>query len=316
LLLVLAALLAMVRRDLPLSELRARYAPAPSRFTQIEGMSVHYRDEGQGHPLVLLHGASSSLHTWDGWADMLRTHRRVIRLDMPGFGLTGPAPDRDYSVARLARVVGKLLDKLGIEQADLAGNSLGGRVAVTFALASPRRARRLILIDAAGLSGQTPPRLFRVARSRIGGILVRWLGPRFLVRANVEEVYADKSRISEELIDRYQAMALRAGNRQAVLDRVSGPQGPVLDGLLKQLRLPTLLQWGAQDRWIPLSFGQRMHSGIAGSELIVYPKVGHVPMEEQPFVTARDADAFLESTDAEPSLLDQLEDGDQDVPFD
>jgi pimeloyl-ACP methyl ester carboxylesterase len=314
-LLSLLALAAMLRRDIPLAELRAQYAPLPSRFTQIEGMSVHYRDEGQGHPIVLLHGASSSLHTWDGWADALKTHRRVVRLDLPGFGLTGPAADRDYRPRRLARVVGKLLDKLAIEQADFAGNSLGGRVAITFALDSPRRVRRLILLDVAGMSGQKPPAIFRVAKSALGPWLIRWITPRFLVRANVEQVYGDKSRVSEALVDRYVAMTLRAGNRQATLDRVNGPQSPPLDARLPELRLPTLLQWGERDQWIPVTFAHRMHSAIKGSELIVYPNAGHLPMEELPFVSVRDADAFLEATDDEPSVLDVLED-DAEPPLD
>lgn len=307
---------AMVRSDVPVSELRARYAPAPSRFAQIEDMSVHYRDEGLGHPIVLLHGASSSLHTWEGWTEALKTHRRVVRLDLPGFGLTGPAPDRDYRMERLARVVGKLLDKLGIEQADIAGNSLGGRVAVVFALKYPRRARRLILIDAAGMSGMKPAALFRVAKNGVGRLLIRYTAPRFIVRNNVEQVYADDRRVTDDLIDRYQAMTVRAGNRQALIDRVNGAQGAPLDAQLKKLELPVLLQWGALDQWIPLEFGQRMHSAIKGSELIVYPKLGHVPMEEQPALTVRDADAFLESTDAEPSVLDVIEEEDGEAPLD
>jgi pimeloyl-ACP methyl ester carboxylesterase len=308
-------LAAIVRRDVPSSELRARYALSPSHFTAIEGINVHYRDEGQGHPIVLLHGASSSLHAWDGWAETLKTHRRVVRLDLPGSGLTGPAADRDYTAKRHARVVAKLLDKLGIEQTDLAGNSFGGRVAITFALDHPRRARRLILLDAGGLSGQAPGRELSLAKNAFTGWLMRWLTPRFLVRASVEQLYADKSRISEALLDRYQAMTLRAGNRQALLDRLRGPENPALDARLKELRLPVLLQWGAEDQRIPLAFGQRMHSAIAGSELIVYPKAGHVLMEELPFKSARDADAFLESTDAEPTMLDALDD-EGDVPLD
>jgi pimeloyl-ACP methyl ester carboxylesterase len=244
----------------------------------------------------------------------LKTHRRVVRLDLPGFGLTGAAPDRDYSPQRLARVVGKLLDKLGLSQADLAGNSLGGHVAITFALAQPRRVRRLILIDSSGLAGQTMPLVFRLARTPLAP-LMRWLLPRFVLRANLEQVYGDPSLISEELVDRYEAIALRAGNRQANLDRLQAAGSPALDVRLKELHVPTLLQWGARDRWIPLVFGQRLQSAIAGSELLVYPKAGHVPMEELPFVTARDADAFLESTDAEPSLLDALDEDDPDVPL-
>src|SRR5690606_15475394 len=118
--------LSLVRFDIPREELVGQYAAPPSQFADIEALRVHYRDEGEGPPLVLVHGTSSSLYTWDGWASRLSWHRRVIRLDLRGFGLTGPAPDRDYRPERMAQDVALLMDHLGIEQADVAGNSLGG----------------------------------------------------------------------------------------------------------------------------------------------------------------------------------------------
>jgi len=96
-----------VRLDLPIAALKQKYAGGASRFALIEGMNVHYRDEGAGPPLVLIHGTLSSLHTWDGWVGQLAPHRRVIRLDLAGFGLTGPAPDRDYRAAREAAVASR-----------------------------------------------------------------------------------------------------------------------------------------------------------------------------------------------------------------
>lgn len=298
-LLFVGLLASWVRADVPVAELLPKYASEPSRFVEIEGMRVHYRDEGQGLPLVLLHGTSSSLHTWDDWTSRLKGHRRIVRLDLPGYGLTGPAPDKDYLPARLARVVVKLLDKLGIERADVAGNSLGGRVALTMALDHRTRVERLILIDASGLSGQRPPSVFALAQSSLGGLILRWVTPRFLVRANTKQVYGDLSRLREEVVDHYYDVARREGNRQALLDRFRGPSSPSLDGRLKELHLPTLVLWGGRDAWIPPSFAERFARGIAGAQLIVYPDAGHVPMEELPAHTARDADAFLEESDAE-----------------
>ena len=162
---LIVLLLANVRTDLPLAELTPKYAGSASHFVKIDGVDIHYRDEGQGPPLVLLHGSSSSLHTWDGWVAKLADHRRIVRLDLPGYGLTGPAPDKDYSAARYARVVVALLDRLGIHRADIAGNSLGGRVALTVALDHPSYVGRLVLVDAAGLSGQRLPKI-SVSRAR------------------------------------------------------------------------------------------------------------------------------------------------------
>jgi len=256
-------------------------------------MRVHYRDEGAGPPLVLLHGTSSSLHTWDGWVKALAGTRRLIRLDLPGFGLTGPAPDGDYSAERHARVVAALLDRLEVGRADFAGNSLGGRIALTFALAHPERVRKLILVDAAGFEQVPPPMLFKLAHTPILNRALLHLTPRFFVRRNLEEVYGDPSRLTDAVVERYQAMALRAGNRAAMLARMNGPQDPLLADRLGELKMPVLIEWGEQDRWIPLSSARGFQHAIAGAELRTYPGAGHIPMEELPEATARDADSFL-----------------------
>ncbi|HSO39461.1 MAG TPA: alpha/beta fold hydrolase [Labilithrix sp.] len=295
LLLAIVALLLLVnvRTDVSLDELRPKYANASSQFARIDGVNVHYRDEGSGPPLVLVHGSSASLHTWDGWVAKLSSHRRVVRLDLPGYGLTGPAPDRDYSAARYARVVGLLLDRLGIERADLAGNSLGGRVALTFALAHPARVRRLVLVDAAGLSGQRLPGIFRLARTPVLNRLLRWVTPRMIVRKNVAEVYGEPSRVTEALVDRYYDLLRREGNRQATIDRFTDLSDPDLDDRLGEIHAPVLLEWGERDAWIPLPFAHRFQAAIAGSRLVTYSDAGHVPMEELPDATAEDADRFL-----------------------
>ena len=139
--------------DRPVDALKARWAAPPSYFLALQGMQVHVRDEGPRDdptPIVLIHGTSASLHTWDGWAEALRSQRRVIRFDLPGFGLTGPNAADDYSMAVYVQWLGALLDRLGVQRAVLAGNSLGGEVAWATAHAMPERVDKLILVDAAG----------------------------------------------------------------------------------------------------------------------------------------------------------------------
>ena len=129
---LLAGLLVSWAPDKPVEALREQWARPPSRFVPVQGMSVHLRDEGPADdpsPLVLLHGTSDSLHTWDGWAAVLSRQRRVIRFDLPGFGLTGPDPQNDYSITRYVRFVTAVLDHLGVQRCVLAGNSLGGQIA-------------------------------------------------------------------------------------------------------------------------------------------------------------------------------------------
>jgi len=291
--LLVVVALSGVRTDIGGDELVKKYGAAASRFVPVEGMSVHVRDEGKGPPLVLIHGTSSSLHTWDGWAGRMSARRRVVRLDLPGFGLTGPAPDHDYTPTRYARLVADTMAALGIDRADVAGNSLGGRVALTLALEHPERVRRLILVDAAGLSGQKPPRIFAIARTPVLGATLRWITPRFMVAKNVEEVYGDPSRIDDTLVDRYYELLRRDGNRGALLDRLNGPPDPSLDDRLPEIAVPVLVEWGEADRWIPLAHAQRFVAGLPHARLVTYPGAGHVPMEELPEETCRDAEAFL-----------------------
>jgi pimeloyl-ACP methyl ester carboxylesterase len=288
------AIAAMVRPDIPLAKLMPEYGAPPSKFVELEGMRIHYRDEGTGPPLVMLHGFGSSLYTWDGWVRQLAGKRRLIRLDLPGFGLTGPALDGDYTADRYVRVVTELLDRIGVERTDIAGNSMGGRTALMFALEHPERVRKLILVDAGGFAPWPEPMLFKLANTPIVG---RWLvlhvTPRFAVRRNLETVYGEPSRLTDAVVNRYWDMTLRAGNRGAMVARITGPPDPLLADRLGELKLPVLIQWGELDRWIPLSNAHGFQRGIAGAELRVYPGAGHVPMEEIPEATARDADAFL-----------------------
>jgi pimeloyl-ACP methyl ester carboxylesterase len=133
-------------------ELKARWAPAPSTFIETGGLRVHVRDEGprtDAHPLVMLHGSGSSLHTWSGWAEVLRTRRRVVTLDLPGFGLTGPSPDDDYSIESYLRFMTTLLDRLGIRRPVLVGRGIGGEIGWQLALKNPSSVDSLVLVSSA-----------------------------------------------------------------------------------------------------------------------------------------------------------------------
>ena len=149
---LLAGLLATWAPDRPVQQLTARWAQPPSTWLEIAGMRVHLRDEGprdDKEPIVLLHGTSASLHTWDGWADNLKAQRRVIRFDLPGYGLTGPSPNNDYTVDAYVRLVVQVMDALKVQRFVLVGNSLGGQIAWATAVAQPRRVSQLVLIDSA-----------------------------------------------------------------------------------------------------------------------------------------------------------------------
>ncbi|MCY1273793.1 2-hydroxy-6-oxononadienedioate/2-hydroxy-6-oxononatrienedioate hydrolase [compost metagenome] len=288
LLLLIGGLLAYAwAPDIPVDQLKARWAAPPSQFVEVEGLQVHLRDEGprdDPQPLLLLHGTSASLHTWDGWVEALKPAHRVIRIDLPGFGLTGPFADNDYGTAHYNRFLAALLDRLGVARVAVAGNSLGGLLAWQFALAEPQRVGRLILVDAAGYprNATSIPLGFRLANQPWLQPLMRNVLPRELIAASVRNVYGDPDKVSPELIERYYQLSLREGNREALRQRFK--QGWNFDdhARIGQLRQPTLIIWGGRDRLIPPDNAARFKRDIAGSRLALFDDLGHVPQEEDP----------------------------------
>ncbi len=292
--------------DKPVSMLTARWATPPSRFLALDGMQVHLRDEGprtDSVPLVLVHGTSASLHTWDGWAAGLRGSRRVIRFDLPGFGLTGPAPDQDYSLGAYTRFTRRLLDSLGVSRFAIAGNSLGGEVAWEVAAAAPDRVAVLILVDAAGypIVSQSVPIGFRMARTQGLAWLFTRILPRSVVTSSVRSVYGDPSRVTDSLVTRYYELTLREGNRASLPRRFAQSANGADSARIATVRAPTLIMWGGRDGLIPPDHAGRFARDIPGSRLALFPELGHVPHEEDPLRTAAAARAFLDCPSCPPA---------------
>lgn len=295
------AIIATWAPDQPVDELKARWARPPSRFLVVNGLQVHLRDEGPHNdpmPIVLLHGTAASLHTWEGWAQALRDKRRVIRFDLPGFGLTGPNRENDYSTEVYVRFVRDVMDQLDVQRFVLAGNSLGGQIAWSAAAAMPERVERLILVDASGYAPQTLstaqsiPLGFKLAGLPGLRLLSRYTLPRGVVESSLRDVYGDPSKVTPELVDLYSAITLRQGNRKALARRLEqGYTGDV--ALLGRIKAPTLILWGGKDGLVPLEAGQRFERDIPGAKLVVFEDLGHVPHEEDPARTVAEVRRFL-----------------------
>lgn len=269
--------------DKPRAGLEARYAGPPSSFPDVAGVRLRLRDSGprDAPVLLMLHGFGTSLESWDGWAEPLSADHRVIRPDLPGFGLTGADPSGEYTDARMVAVLVALLDTLGVPRATVIGNSMGGRFAWEFAAAHPDRVAKLVLVSPDGFESpgvkydkrQDVPLAMR---------LLPYTLPNFMLRANLEAAFGDKSKMPEAALDRTRDMMRAPGVRRAIIARMEQTILRDPRPMLKQITAPTLLIWGDQDALIPISNAPDYLAAIPNARLITLPGIGHLPQEEAP----------------------------------
>lgn len=296
-----AAFLYFRTPDTDVAAMRAKYGAPPSQFVDLGGgLTVHLRDTGgrSAPVLMLIHGSNASIQTWEPWAARLGKRYRIIRFDLPGHGLTGASPTRDYSTAAFAGIVEKVRAKLGVDRMILAGNSMGGGVAWHYALAHPEHLTGLILVDSVGQpepGNQSPPLAFRIARMPVIRNLAAMITPRSLIADSLPGAYYDRSLATDEVIDRYWELLCYPGNRTATLDRFATKPDYATDAKLARIATPTLILWGENDALIPASSGKWLAARIPGSQLFIYPKTGHVPMEERADQSAADVYRFIET---------------------
>lgn len=310
--LLLAALIGLLAlgytADSDPAEMRARYASPASQFVAVGGgLTIHVRDEGRrdGPVLVLLHGSNASLHTWEPWVALLGGKYRIITLDQIGHGLTGPNPSGRYDAAAFVETLDALLGRLGVSRFALAGNSMGGYVAWNYALAHPGKLTHLVLIDAAGPPDDPAKALpigFRLARTPGLRQLALVITPRSLFEKSLRGSVSNQAIITPAMVDRYWQLNRYPGNRAATLDRFSQSalRAPA-DNRLAALTMPTLILWGAEDQLIPARGADWFAAQIPGSVKIVYPGIGHLPMEEAAARSASDLDRFLSAPFPSPA---------------
>ena len=274
--------------------LEAEYAGPPSEFLQVDGIRLHVRDTGPRNApvVILLHGLGSSLHTWEPWAAALSVRFRVIRYDLPGFGLTGADPTGDYSDTRSVAVLAALMDALSVPRASLIGNSMGGKLAWEFAAEHPDRVAKLVLISPDGYASPgfeygKKPEVPMVAR------LLPYTLPTFMLRMNLAPAYADASRLTEATVNRYRDLMLAPGVRRALLDRTAQVMLEPPEPRLRRIHAPTLLVWGEKDGLIPFTNAQDYLKVMPDARLVSFPDLGHVPQEEDPARSLVPVEAFL-----------------------
>lgn len=307
------AVLMLYEGDIPRDVVDARYTNIDSQFADFGDLGrIHFRDEGNPRalPVVLIHGFTASLHTFEPWVAQLKEDYRVITLDVPGFGLTGAIPSRDYSQKTIFAVINRLAEQLDIDRFVIGGNSMGGGISWRYTLAHPEKVSGLILIDASGNRNwdvRPEDEDSAVAGFNLMGqawfrALSNYIDPYYLVSQGLRASFTNQALVDETMILRYNDMLLREGSRQALGDRNSNFRpGNEQPEVLADISVPTLVMWGKDDALIPVSFASVFTDNIPDTTTAYYDDVGHIPMEEIPEQSARDVAAFLAQLTAQPT---------------
>lgn len=297
-------ILAGMTRDIDPQLLERKYTDSTSKFITVGNKRVHYRDEGTGDLVLLLHGTASSLHAWDAWASYLKGNYRVIRMDLPGFGLTGPDADNRYEVLDDIAFIDDFADALELSGFHLVGSSLGGRIAWEYGVERPGKTKSLTLINAVGYPQESWPLPIQLGQLPMIDRVVANFQPEFMVKDALLDIYFDPAIVTDELVTRYHELARYPGNLDAFTKRVKARLDK--DHLkIARITQPTLIMWGEEDRYFPLSAGKRFAEDIQRSKLVSYPNVGHLPMEEKPTQTVRAFEQFVTSLEStiSPSVV-------------
>jgi len=287
--------------DLSFNELRAGVPyQAYSSFAEVDGVRIHYQDKGNGTPLVLIHGYTSSVYSWKDVFEPLSQNFRVIAVDLKGFGFSGK-PDGDYSRRAQALLVSHLLEHLHIEHAWICGNSMGGEVALNLAIVNPGQVSGLVLIDSNGVkvkgSGSLAPSYLLVPG--VGRILTALaLRSDKLVRQGLEKSFYDDTKVTGDRITAYyRPLQTRGGQLAALRARTQAGQFPV-EPELGKISVPTLILWGAQDELIPVEAGHKLNSLIRNSKLVIFDNCGHLLQEEMPARAVDEINNFIHGPNA------------------
>jgi pimeloyl-ACP methyl ester carboxylesterase len=279
-----------------LAELEAKYRTPDSRFIDIDGIRVHYLDQGQGPAVVLLHASFMHLRTWDPLAAALSSRYRVIRPDLLIAGLTGPDPRNDYGIDRNITLVDGLTRALGVDRFAIVATSSGGIVGFNLAATQPERVTRLVLVNSAGMprTAATDPNRER------GTLLDRWLAANFptrdRVRATLAQNFVPPHAPPEWLVDMNHDFWRREGRaeqgaRQQANFRTGDPQA-----VLGRITAPTLVLWGLENRTVMHLEADVFQHWLVNAPTLLrkYPGVGHYLYLEEPETFAADVGAFLD----------------------
>ena len=294
--------------DIPRDKLEAKYASGASEFLDLNnGSRIHYRDEGDLYKpaIILLHGFNGSLFNFERMVPLLSKEFRLISIDLPGFGLTGAIPSMDYSTQNSILVINELTKHLGVEEFSIAGNSMGGGIAWRYALENPEKTHSLILLASSGIysseerlqieeSERESPLVWKLMRSNFVSYFLSLYTPKFFATQGLKTSVYDPNLATDEIANQFHELTLMQGSREAILSRFSKQNySNEKPDILEKIQAPTLIIHGREDNIIPFKSSINLDQYIQNSQLMIYPKIGHLPMYETPARVADDIKKFF-----------------------
>ncbi|MEH6809367.1 MAG: alpha/beta hydrolase [Hyphomonas oceanitis] len=293
----------MKRDDIGYDRLESMYASKASRFMPMgEDSRIHYRDVGprDAPVLVLVHGFSASLHTWEPWVKNLSKDYRVLTIDLPGHGLSRCLDVSATGIPQFVDVIDQVTHNLNVDQFTLVGNSMGGHTAWSYALAHPERLDGLVLVDASGWpktgdEAESSPLVFKLLANPLARRVMKDIDMTGLIRSGLEDSFADPALVTDAMVERYGALSRAPCHREAILNLMTGrdDRSDASVEKLAAITAPTLILQGEKDNLVPATHAEKFHTAIAGSELKLYPDVGHLPQEEAASQSVADLRNFL-----------------------
>jgi pimeloyl-ACP methyl ester carboxylesterase len=280
-------------------EILAQYADADSKFVVLEGadgIRLHYKDQGSGPAILLIHSSFGDLKDWDPWVAVLSRNYRVVRLDLPAFGLTGPVPSGNYSIDRYLTLVDALMDHLGIERFAIVGTSYGGLVAFRYAATRLERVQALVLANSAGVEyGGRGGTKERVRPSSL--VFKPEVRTATLTEAALKRLINDPARVTTEIVKRKTDYANVIGrDREAFVATQMYERGNP-ERVLAHVRAPALVLWGGNSQGLSAETAQMFLDFMKNAkrkQKIIYDGGGHLLHIERPVETVVDVQRFLD----------------------
>ncbi|MFG6415060.1 alpha/beta fold hydrolase [Roseateles sp. DC23W] len=278
----------------------ARFADAQSKFVDIDGVNLHYKDEGSGPAILLMQGTNGDLADWDGWAAVLAKRYRVLRFDMPAFGLSGRLRSGNYSVDRMNSLIDAFMDQMGIERFSIAGTSYGGLVAFRYAATRTERVSALILASSAGVEYGKPPAAAPAASAASAprtSLFYDAVITAAEIEKNLRHVLFNQALVTPLMVERKLAFANIVGRgEESIAGRTLYERGDP-QRVLAHVRAPALVLWGEANKALSPktadAFVQALKNACV-AERVMYPAAGHLLIVDKPAQSAADAMAFLD----------------------